>query len=154
MSSSTFHRGTSLAFLAVVSGTTNLEAQSPPLLRELHRVLPIHIEPRLLGDLDGDGDLDVPIVAYPGPVATLRNDGDGGFALPDTNTYYAFGASDQLLSDIDGDGDIDLMLHFRVPDIVARGAINASSTELRLTGTTFDGRQIEGRDSVRIVPPR
>ncbi len=56
--------------------------------------------------------------------------------------------------DVDGDGDIDLMLHFRVPDLVAHGAIDASSTALRLTGTTIDGRQIEGRDSVRIVPPR
>lgn len=48
------------------------------------------------------------------------------------------------VSDADGDGDNDLRLRFAVSDI----GISCGDTELILTGTTFDGTEIVGIDSI------
>ena len=53
------------------------------------------------------------------------------------------------LEDVDGDGDLDLVLHFSTQSL----ELAIDSTEGILTGFTFGWELIEGRDSVRIVPP-
>ena len=53
--------------------------------------------------------------------------------------------------DVDLDGDMDLALAFSLCELVTHEALNTSSTELVLTGTTVDGVSIMGRDSVKVV---
>jgi len=63
----------------------------------------------VLGDLDGDGDLDA-LFANQGPHASrvLLNDGSGRFAYTDQElTGNGHGAG---LADLDGDGDLDLFI--------------------------------------------
>jgi len=57
------------------------------------------------------------------------------------------------IEDVNGDGYLDLVAFFKVQDLVAAGALDASTTELVLTGSLKDGTAITGKDSVRIVPP-
>lgn len=52
------------------------------------------------------------------------------------------------VQDVDDDGDLDVLLHFRTQDT----NIGSTDTEACLTAETFDGQQIEGCDSVRVVP--
>jgi hypothetical protein len=72
-----------------------------------------------LGDLDGDGDLDIVLAKgrhWPLKDWVLLNDGTGGFderhELPGSadNTYTA------ALADLDGDGDLDLVIGNDRPD--------------------------------------
>ena len=52
------------------------------------------------------------------------------------------------IRDVNLDGTKDLALAFSLCDLVTNGALNASSSELVLTGRTLDGVNISGRDSV------
>ncbi len=52
--------------------------------------------------------------------------------------------------DVDLDGDIDLLFHFKTQSL----KFNQSSTEATLTGKTFAGVSVEGKDTVKIVPPK
>jgi len=62
-----------------------------------------------LGDLDGDGDLDVVVSNYFADWQVLKNDGTGNVALAQTvNPTRA--ASCALLLDVDADNDLDLVL--------------------------------------------
>src|SRR5690606_41689264 len=68
----------------------------------------------VLGDVDGDGDLDLlgANAAVPaGRVWLLRNDGSGDFSDQTTGWEETiYGASNALaLGDVDGDGDLDLI---------------------------------------------
>ena len=59
-------------------------------------------------DFDGDGDLDLLVLALGGPNAWFVNDGQGHFteqALPDRA-----GSTTGALADVDGDGDLDLVI--------------------------------------------
>lgn len=74
-------------------------------------IAPVSVD---LGDLDGDGDLDLAVIDFfpvpgSGVVQILKNRGDGSFAPPVT---YGAGAalSDGALADLDGDGDLDLVV--------------------------------------------
>jgi len=77
-----------------------------------------------LGDLDGDGDLDLFVVASPTKAKSmdgttgllLLNDGTGGFS--DTGQRFPAEQSSSLaLGDLDGDGDLDVLLGY------SRGAL-------------------------------
>ncbi|MCA9213087.1 MAG: hypothetical protein KDB27_08485 [Planctomycetales bacterium] len=53
--------------------------------------------------------------------------------------------------DVTDDELVDLSLKFSLPELVAAGALDASSTEIMLTGSLLDGTPIEGIDGFRIV---
>ena len=50
---------------------------------------------------------------------------------------------------MDGDGDLDLLLHYET----SQTGIDFGDTQVCLTGTTFDGRPIQGCDSIRTLDP-
>ena len=52
------------------------------------------------------------------------------------------------LEDIDGDGDVDVLLHFKTQET----GIQNTDTQACLTGSTLNGNQFEGCDSIQIVP--
>jgi hypothetical protein len=68
----------------------------------------------------------------------------------DPATEGAAPVRDGSLEDVNVDGLVDLVLHFRTQDI----GLSNSDTDAVLTGRTDDDppRDIEGTDSVRIVP--
>ena len=67
----------------------------------------------LLGDLDGDGDLDL-VEGSSGPNRVLSNDGAGVFV--DTGVEIGSGNSQSIaLGDLDCDGDLDLVIGGRDP---------------------------------------
>jgi hypothetical protein len=83
----------------------------------------------ILGSADYDvADIDVSSIAF----------GPSGAAPVKAGSY----------EDVDGDGLTDLVLHFKTQEI----GLNDASTEAALTGTLNDGTDIQGADSVRIVP--
>ena len=65
-----------------------------------------------VGDVDGDGDLDLLTANYGSANVSVRlNDGSGNFTDHPTNPNPAVGDSPQsvALGDVDGDGDLDLL---------------------------------------------
>ena len=91
------------------SGTFTLRTGTPPLT--------LGSGPRrvVLGDVDGDGDLDL-VVANDGnrtqnySVNVCLNDGAGSFTIPSNGTWRPpTNAVDLVLGDVDGDGDLDLL---------------------------------------------
>jgi hypothetical protein len=52
------------------------------------------------------------------------------------------------MEDVDGDGDMDLLFHFKTQEL----NLTEASTEAALTCTTEDGIDIQGTDTVKIVP--
>ena len=73
-----------------------------------------------IGDLDGDGDLDV-VSASAGDdkIAWYANDGTGSFGAQQVITANAAGAQDVVLSDLDGDGDLDVVTASFYDDTIA-----------------------------------
>jgi REJ domain len=53
--------------------------------------------------------------------------------------------------DVELDGDLDMLLSFNLCDLVSNMALDASSTELVLTGTTLTGNAITGTDLVKVI---
>jgi CSLREA domain-containing protein len=64
--------------------------------------------------------------------------------------HAVVGVSQRHVEDVDGDGDLDLVFHFRLGDTT----LTCQSVQAALTGTTLDGRQVEGVDSVRMLDPQ
>jgi hypothetical protein len=54
--------------------------------------------------------------------------------------------------DVNGDGRPDLVLHFERAALLSNGDLTRATTALALTADLADGRQVEGRDAVRVVP--
>jgi outer membrane protein assembly factor BamB len=80
------------------------------------------------------------------PVAVLTTDDfDASSVDPDTVLFAEASPLRWTLEDVDGDGDVDLLFHFKTQEL----NLNENST---LAGETFDGMQIEGTDTVNIVP--
>jgi hypothetical protein len=83
------------------------------------------------------------------PVAVLTTEEfDAGSVDPDSVAFAEASPVRWALEDVDGDGDVDMILHFRTQSL----GLEPSSTEATLTGSTYDGQEIQGTDTVRIVP--
>ena len=84
------------------------------------------------------------------PVAILSTeDFDASSVNPDSIELAGAFATRWIIRDVDGDGNSDMLLHFATQELTG---LSYDSTEATLTGSTFDGTQFEGTDSVNIVP--
>jgi len=84
------------------------------------------------------------------PVAVLTTDDfDASTVDPDTVLFADAAPLRWTQEDVDGDGDMDLLFHFKTQEL----NLTEDSTEATLTGETFDEAQIQGMDTVNIVPP-
>jgi hypothetical protein len=83
------------------------------------------------------------------PVAVLTTNDFDASTIDPVTVYFA-GASPVrwALEDVDDDGDVDLVFHFKTQELI----LPEGSAEVTLTGETLDGVQIEGTDTLKIVP--
>jgi hypothetical protein len=65
-------------------------------------------EPLAIGDIDGDGDIDL-LSDASGAVLVRRNRGDGSFEPEERISTDGFARPAPALADLDGDGDLDLV---------------------------------------------
>jgi hypothetical protein len=83
------------------------------------------------------------------PVAIPTTAGfDASTVDPSTVVFAGVEAKHWALEDVDDDGDVDLVLHFECE----RLAIDLGTDEACLYGSTYDGTDIWGCDSVSVVP--
>ena len=82
------------------------------------------------------------------PVAVLTTE---SFDAKNVNPKSLFFAKAQPtrcnIADVENDGDLDLLCHFETQDL----HLDLDATAATLTGTTYDGQEIKGTDSIRIV---
>jgi hypothetical protein len=83
------------------------------------------------------------------PVTILTSDEfDATDVDPDTVVFAGAEALRCTMEDVDLDGDEDMICHFNTQEL----ELTEDSTEGILTGSTYDDMDIEGTDSVNIVP--
>lgn len=120
------------------------------------------------GDVTADVCLAVSIDVKPGsdtnPV-NRRSQGRLPVAVLSTSSFDAteFADADLRLEgvsavhvaveDVDGDGLDDLICHFRIPQLLAAGALDLTDTTLTLEAVLEDGSCIEGTDDVLVMDP-
>lgn len=118
------------------------------------KIIPIQIDIKPDGDepnsinLGSQGKVPVAILSTETFDATTVNVGSVLFAGAAVNVKRN-GTFHSSYEDVNGDGLLDLVLHFNTQDL----NLDESSTEATIQGSTFNGRCIEGTDSVNIVPP-
>jgi len=113
-----------------------------------------------LGDLDGDGDLDVLAAILPPKGAhydsadrVLLNDGSGSFAdsgqrLENASTSGAAASAGVALGDLDGDGDLDALIGKEAGAVIW---INQGGVQGGQTGVFADSGQRLGRGHIETV---
>lgn len=112
--------------LAVAFGDGNGQLSAPVHYANSALLFPLAID---LGDLDGDGDIDIVTSNYSGPTFTVfENDGFGQFTLAAT-LPAPDKASCAILHDRDNDGDIDITGSDEGADVLVlfenQGAVSA-----------------------------
>ena len=101
----------------------------------------------VLGDVDGDGRLDLVCVNQGQPITLHRNRGGTFSVTPDWSSGSSEPSSGAALGDVNGDGLLDLVCQF---DTLATG-FGGDSTQGILRGLTTAGLTLVGADVVRIV---
>jgi hypothetical protein len=127
--------------IVLFAGTVMVAAQSPAILRHFPTVFNLEETSEnsanvSMGDLDGDGDLDLVLAKgrhTPLVDRVLLNDGHGRFVAGDLGptadrTYSA------VLADIDGDGDLDALVSNDAPD-TKLVYVNDGKAHFRASGT-------------------
>ena len=66
---------------------------------------------------------------------------------PDTLLFAGAAPVRWKTEDVEQDGDLDLLCHFKTQELI----LDHEATEASLSGITYDGKPIEGTDSVRII---
>ncbi|MBD2717321.1 VCBS repeat-containing protein [Microvirga sp. STR05] len=112
-----------------------------------------------LGDIDGDGDLDLLSANSTGTTVSLRvNNGRGYFVAPSSNAELSVGSGPRTvaLGDVDSDGDLDVLTanyndntvsvrvndgsgNFTVPDVSASLSVGTSPVQATLGDVDGDG---------------
>ena len=90
--------------------------------------------------------LDIKPGGFPNPI-NPRSKGVIPVAILTTETGTEAAPVHSALEDVDGDGNIDMILHFKTQDT----GIQCGKTFASLTGQTFNGRAVEGSDSIVTV---
>lgn len=116
--------------LAVSFGDGNGQLSAPVHYTNSYSLFPLAID---LGDLDGDGDIDIVTSNYSGPNYTVfENDGFGVFSLASVLLAPDL-ASCAILHDRDNDGDIDITGSDEGADVLVlfenQGAVPAREAE-------------------------
>ncbi len=84
------------------------------------------------------------------PVAILTTEDFDALDVDPASVIFAGAAPVRWhIEDVDGDGDNDILFQFKTEDL---SDLTASSTDAVLTGSTLDGIDFSGADTVNIIP--
>ncbi len=118
--------------------------------------LPASTQLMEVGDLDGDGELDVALsqtdtqVASDGSILILRGAGDGSFTL--VNSLEVWRPLGLDLGDVDGDGDLDIAVAIDIGILFGPDSVGLLINRSYPAGSPFTdlGTALEGTDGLPI----